>query len=138
MGRSGYSDDFDDDLALGRWRGQVRSAMRGKRGQSFFRNLVAALDGMPEKRLITSVLQNEGGDVCVLGAALKHAGKECPVSEDEYDFDKDWTAAQLDIATQLVQEAVYENDEGVWKETPEQRWERMRRWASSHLTPLTK
>jgi hypothetical protein len=114
------------------------TAQRGKRGQKFFHNLVAALDAMPEKRLVTSVLQDEDGEVCVLGAALKHAGKECPISEDEDDFDQEWTAAQLDIATQLVAETVCENDEGGWNETPEERWTRMRRWANSKLKPVSK
>jgi hypothetical protein len=132
MSRSGYSDDLDD-LELGRWRAQVNSAIRGKRGQSFFRNLVDALDALPEKRLVSSVLQDPEGEVCALGAALKHSGKECPISEDEDDFDSDWTAAQLDIATQLVQETVWQNDEGGWNETAEARWERMRRWAEANL-----
>lgn len=138
MSRSGYDDDLDDPLALGRWQAQVASAIRGKRGQAFFRSLIAALDAMPEKRLVTSVLQNADGEVCVLGALLKHAGKECPISEDEYDFDREWTAAQLDIATQLVCETVYENDEAGWNETPEDRWARMRRWAARNLKePVT-
>ena len=136
MSRSRYSDYVDDHLAVGRWRAQVNSAIRGKRGQLFFRNLVIALAVMPKKRLVTSVLQNEDGEVCVLGAALKHAGKECPVSEDEDDFDRDWTATQLDIAIQLVQEAVYENDERGWNETPEDRWARMQRWAISNLETI--
>ena len=136
MSRSGYSDDNDDPLELGRWRAQVDSAIRGKRGQSFLRNLIAALDAMPVKRLVTSVLQDENGDVCVLGAALKHAGKECPISDDEHDFDQEWTASQLDIATQLVAETVYENDEVRWFETPEGRWIRMRQWAVSKVRNL--
>lgn len=53
MSRSGYTDDDDDPLATGRWRAQVRSAIRGKRGQAFLRELIAALDAMPEKALIT-------------------------------------------------------------------------------------
>jgi hypothetical protein len=132
MSRSGYSDDLDD-LELGRWRAQVNSAIRGRRGQSFFRNLVAALDALPEQRLVSSVLQDPDGEVCALGAALKHVGKECPISEDEDDFDSDWTAAQLDIATQLVQETAWQNDEGGWSETAEKRWERMRKWAEANL-----
>jgi hypothetical protein len=45
MSRSGYSDDLDP-LALGRWRGRVASAMRGKRGQAFLREMLAAMDAM--------------------------------------------------------------------------------------------
>ena len=51
MSRSGYTDDFDDQWALIRWRGAVTSAIRGKRGQEFLREMAAAMDAMPEKSL---------------------------------------------------------------------------------------
>jgi hypothetical protein len=59
MSRSGYSDDYDDGNSLAMYRGVVASAMRGKRGQAFFRDLVDALDAMPEKRLIEGDLIRE-------------------------------------------------------------------------------
>lgn len=74
MGRSGYSDDNDDPLALGRWRAQVESAMRGKRGQRFFRDLIAALDALPEKKLVKNELETKGGAVCALGALARLRG----------------------------------------------------------------
>lgn len=43
MSRSGYSDDCDDPLQEGRWRAAVNSAIRGKRGQAFLREALAAL-----------------------------------------------------------------------------------------------
>ena len=44
MSRSGYGDDYGDDdpLAIGRWRGAVNSAIRGKRGQQTLREILAA------------------------------------------------------------------------------------------------
>jgi hypothetical protein len=42
-------------------------------------------------------------------------------------------AATFDIATQLAQEIVYENDEGPYGETPKQRWTRMRDWVFANL-----
>lgn len=61
MSRSGYGDGDDfDPLAVGRWRAQVRSATRGKRGQAFLKGILEALDAMPEKRLVRSVLVNDG------------------------------------------------------------------------------
>lgn len=57
MSRSGYCDDIDDTLAHGRWRAQVRSATRGKRGQKLLREMLAALDAMPEKRLVPFELE---------------------------------------------------------------------------------
>lgn len=53
MSRSGYSND-GENIAM--WRGQVASAIRGKRGQAFLRELVEALDAMPEKRLTGTIL----------------------------------------------------------------------------------
>lgn len=70
MSRSGYSDDCNDTLQLGRWRAQVASATRGKRGQRFFRDLVAALDALPEPRLVPNELETSEG-VCALGALGK-------------------------------------------------------------------
>lgn len=57
MSRSGYSYDIEDPRELGRWRAQVASATRGKRGQRLLLDLLAALDAMPEKRLVTGVLE---------------------------------------------------------------------------------
>lgn len=55
MSRSGYS-EIDDQWATIRWRGQVASVKRGQKGQAFFRELLAALDALPEKRLISGEL----------------------------------------------------------------------------------
>ena len=46
MSRSGYGDDIGQwDLI--RWRGAVQSAMCGKRGQAFLKEMLAALDALP-------------------------------------------------------------------------------------------
>jgi hypothetical protein len=132
MSRSGYSDDCDQ-WQLIKWRGQVKSAMRGKRGQKFFRDLIAALDALDEKRLVSSTLKDHEGEVCALGALCGYREIDLGPSEDVFDFDAEWTANRLDIAVQLAQETAYENDEGTWKETPEERWSRMRRWAENNL-----
>ena len=135
MSRSGYCDDLDDDLAFGRWRGQVASAIRGKRGQKALRDLIAALDAMPYKVLITEELQDVEGDVCALGALGNARG----INMTDLDPDEpDDVAAAFDIATQLAKEIVYENDEGgrYWTETPEQRYKRMRQWVESHILPI--
>lgn len=59
MSRHGYTDSCDDNFALIRWRGAAKSAIRGKRGQAFLRELLAALDAMPEKRLIARELVDD-------------------------------------------------------------------------------
>jgi len=55
VSRSGYSDDLDNwDLI--KWRGQVASATRGKRGQKLLTDLLAALNAMSEHSLIAHEL----------------------------------------------------------------------------------
>ena len=59
MSRSDYSKDGDSqELAL--WRGAVRSAINGARGQAMLRELAPALDAMPKKTLETAMsMRNE-------------------------------------------------------------------------------
>lgn len=155
MNRSGYTDDDDDPLATGRWRAQVKSAIRGKRGQAFLRELIAALDAMPDKALITDELVTAEGDVCAIGAVCQMRGVD--VRNVDYGSPED-VAAKVGIASQMVAEIEYENDECgyrfekvqlpesperpkwapdfTWErieETPEERWQRMRRWAEAKL-----
>lgn len=126
MSRSGYSDDLDT-LELGRWRAQVASALRGKRGQKFLTDLCAALDAMPVKELVVSDLENENG-VCALGSLGRSRGVTL-ADLDTYDHDS--LAAVFDIAPQLAQETMWVNDEGA--STPKHRWHRVRQWAASKL-----
>lgn len=142
MSRSGYSDECE---YMELWRGTIRRATRGKRGQAFFRDLVAALDAMPAKRLIGGDLQTEDGEVCALGCLAKVKGAALQ-PDDTYDYDK--LGKAFNIAAPLAQEVMYENDEGgPWRhpknpETPEQRWERIRAWAAKQIhypaTPETR
>ncbi len=133
MSRSGYHEDIDNwDLI--RWRGQVASAIRGKRGQGLLRELLAALDAMPEKALVTSEYETEQGEVCTLGALGKARGIEMKgFDPDDYDG---W-ANTFDVAHQLVQEITFLNDEGWYNETPEQRWQRMRKWVAAQISDPT-
>lgn len=137
MSRSGYTDD-GENLAM--WRGQVASAIRGRRGQKLLGDLLAALDAMPEKSLITQELETETGDgVCALGALGKVRGIDMQKIDPE---DPPQVAAAFDIAEQLAQEIVYMNDEYFDFEyignvrvdiTPEKRWEKMRAWVASKV-----
>lgn len=130
MSRSGYSDDYDG-ADLTRYRGQVASAIRGKRGQAFLRELIEALDALPEKRLIAADLWN--GEVCALGAVGLKRDMDM-TGLDPTDHRR--LADLFGIARQLVMEIEYENDEGAgyWvEETPEARWRRMRDWVAGHL-----
>lgn len=134
MSRSGYYDDCDGwDLI--RWRGAVKSAFRGKRGQAFLREMLSALDAMPTKRLIAHELAAESGDVCAIGAVGRARGT---TMVDLDPTDREAVATRFGIAEAMAAEIVYENDECYWRgvETPENRWQRMREWVSMQILPL--
>lgn len=141
MSRSGYTDDIDDELAAGRWRGRVASALRGKRGQAFLREMAAAMDAMPVKALIADELINAEGDCCAIGTVCKARG----VDVSRIDFnDPEEVARAVDIAHPLAAEIEFQNDEsGPWdhSETPQERWQRMRAWIERKIfenSPVTK
>jgi hypothetical protein len=129
MSRSGYSDDCEGwDLI--RWRGAVASAIRGKRGQAFLRELLAALDALPEKRLIANTLEEEGA-YCAIGSVGRLRGVDMSGVDPEY---REQVAQTFGVAEALAAEIMYENDEGGhWKETPEERFQRMRAWVVKQL-----
>lgn len=128
--RCGYQDDLEQqDLAM--WRGRVTSAMRGKRGQKLLRELLAALDAMPDKRLIENRLVDDAGDVCLLGAGGK--ARQLPNLDKLDPEDHDGLAKIFDVAPCLIQEIEYENDEGGYHETDEQRFERVRKWLVKNI-----
>jgi hypothetical protein len=132
MSRSGYSEDYDDDWALIRWRGQVASAIRGKRGQAFLRDLLDALDAMPEKRLIANELRRDG-EVCALGAVGARRGVDLEALDPE---DYDTLAGVFGVARPLIQEIEFENDEaGYYGDTHSTRWQRVRDWALHNIKP---
>lgn len=127
MSRSGYDDDCDG-WALVRWRGAVSSAMRGARGQALMRDLLGALDAMPEKRLIAESLE-AGGEVCALGCLGRTKGIDVSQLNPE---NAEAVARTFDIAPALAREIVFVNDNR-WRETEEQRWIRMRAWVARKI-----
>lgn len=135
--RSGYTDDIDN-WQLIKWRGMVASAIRGKRGQKLLRDLRDSLNAMPEKALIANEFALEDGSVCALGCVYKARG--LPGAENVDSEEHDFLADKLDVASCLIQEIEYENDEGYygsWREveTPEKRWERIMKWCNKHIQP---
>jgi hypothetical protein len=137
MSRHGYVDDFgdlDSQLQQGRWRAIIASATRGKRGQRFFLELVKALDALPVKELVEGHLETAEGAVCALGALGIYKGVDIKAIDTE-----DWTklGETFDVAEQLTQEVMWENDEMGHSTTPAQRWQYMRAWAMGQLRPET-
>lgn len=144
MSRSGYVDDYiDDPLEHGRWRGRVASAIRGRRGQKFLRDLVSALDAMPERRLVEGAFETEAG-VCAAGAVGRLRGVTLadlnPDEEKEEayycDVNSPWNveaAERLDVALPLIAEVEAVNDSDYPTGDEEARWHRVRAWAMRHL-----
>ena len=130
--RSGYSDDLDPwDLI--RWRGAVASAIRGRRGQAFLRELRDALDALPEPRLGADALQSTDGAVCALGSVGLRRGLDLSVIDPE---DRHAVAHAFGIAEALAAEIMFENDEDFCsrrEDSAARRFQRMRAWVTAHL-----
>lgn len=122
MSRSGYSDDCEN-VCL--WRSAVRRAMTGYRGQHLLKKLRAALDALPNKRLIAGTIKDESGNVCALGA----------LDPTVTAYEAEDLAVHFGVARALAAEIVYMNDEWIWdrNETPEARWIRMRAWVDQQI-----
>lgn len=133
MSRSGYSDDIDDQWQFIRWRGAVKSAIKGSRGQAFLKEMLVAMDALPERKLIAEELE-VGGEVCAIGSVGKSRGVNMSGVDVE---DTDNVATLFGIPPALAREIVYENDEGRHNETPEVRFERMRKWTEDKIRPLS-
>jgi hypothetical protein len=108
MSRSGYTDDGGDYSNL--WRGAVHRAIKGKRGQDALKELAAAMDCMPEKKLASESLVTENGEFCTLGV-LGHARGLDMSKIDPDDWDE--VAKKFNLAPAMVREIVYENDESL-------------------------
>lgn len=130
MSRSGYSDDCEN---LGLWRQAVQRSISGKRGQAFLKELLAALEAMPTKRLISGELQDKHGEVCAIGSVGAMRG----VDMGALDIDNPAQIAKaFGIAPALVQEIEFINDDdfAYWNRTePEKRWELMHAWVKKQI-----
>jgi hypothetical protein len=127
MSRSGY-DDCCDGWDLIRWRGAVKSAIRGQRGQAMLKELAVALDAMPEKKLIANDLESPQG-VCAMGCLGKAKGLDMSHTDA---YEPHQVAKLFGIADALAQEISHINDE--WgRGTPEQRWQIVRDWVADSI-----
>jgi hypothetical protein len=115
------------------WRGAVNQAIRGKRGQTFLREMAAALDAMEVKELIADDIVRDDKHVCALGSVA--LARRMSVSGFDVT-DAAYVGQEFGIARALAAEIAYENDErGPYgsTETPAQRWTRMRKWVDKNL-----
>ena len=111
MSRSGYTDDNEDPLALGRWRQAVKRSLEGRRGQALLIELVAALDAMQDKRLYPGSFATADGEFCTLGVLGAKRGTKMDDLGDEDDCDPKEVAQRFGIAPAMAAEIMYMNDE---------------------------
>jgi hypothetical protein len=136
VSRSGYGDDDDWDeysqWRYIRWRGRVTSAFRGKRGQDFLRELLAALDALPSKRLIADEIVTADGECCAIGALALQ--RKMDVSAVDVEDCEDVGRA-FGIAGPMAAEIEHMNDERYDSSnyTPERRFAAMRRWIAKQI-----
>jgi len=110
MSRSGYYEGDGEHWAMIRWRGAVASAIRGKRGQAMLKEVLAALDALPEKALASESLVNAEGQYCTLGALGRSRGIDMSEIDPE-DYEK--IADTFGVSGALAREIMWMNDEYV-------------------------
>ncbi|OLP04534.1 hypothetical protein [Rhodoferax antarcticus] len=111
MSRSGYTDDNEDPLALGRWRQAVKKATQGKRGQALLSELIEALDAMDVKRLQPGSFKTVDGEFCALGVLGAKRGLQMSDLGDEDDCDPAQVGLRFGIAPAMAAEIMYLNDD---------------------------
>lgn len=152
-------EDFPGQSAL--WEQSGRNALRGRRGQTFLREIEAALLAMPEHRLIAGQPCDSNGDVCLIGQLgvqrKVQSGRDrveviAEWKEEALDYgdysDVDATVETMGLAQSLgmtramASYVAFQNDQCrvfvvpyrfLQDPTPEQRWEVMLRWVRAHL-----
>lgn len=136
MSRSGCTDDFgsDNQWDLIRWRGAVKSSIRGNRGQAFLRELIDALDALPRPELMAGSFQESGGRVCALGSVGLARGVDLSVFDPEDVYVREHAAEVFGIAPALAAEVMWMNDDAAWRATDSDRWKIVRDWAKKNLT----
>jgi hypothetical protein len=134
---------FESALAL--WEHNVDASIKGKRGQKVLRELEAALEALPERRLIYGALATREGDVCAIGALAKAKGvlPVALISRHEYETlgpNEDWTesvdAGKRCGMTGVLAWAVGSlNDVDLGHVDPEARYWAVLKWVRKNLQP---
>ena len=94
--------------------------------------MVAAMDALPEKKLVLLALESDG-QVCAIGSVgLKRGIDMSKLDPEDYST----VARTFGISEAMAREIMFMNDEGSWRdETPEARFNRMRGWVADRIKP---
>lgn len=147
MSRSGYDVCICNFNEVNLYRGNVDRALAGKRGQAFLKEMLRAMDAMPEKRLISHAMEvtepypkndERVGDVCALGSVAKARGIDMSridalIESGDDDEVGRIVAKRFSIAEPMAREIMDANDDELGLETPEQRFVRMRAWIQKQI-----
>ncbi len=133
-----WDGESDDPLDWGRYEAAKRSTLRGKRGQAFLRELIAALDALPQPELSEGALgDRRTGCVCALGAvALAQGDSFADLAKDDGNWSPDEAAERYSISPTLANEIISANDDwrdGNAADVRRSRWRHVRAWAVRHL-----
>ena len=114
------------------YRGAVASAIRGKRGQAFLRELRDALLALEVKELIADELITTEGGVCALGALAKGKGIDVEGVDPE---NAPGVSGLFNIAESLAREVVFINDGDYYlpEVSPARRYEVMLGWVNRQI-----
>lgn len=135
-----YCEDDYDYRQEGLRAGWIRSAIRGKRGQSFLRELVTALDALPSPELSCGALEDLAtGCCCAFGAVRRLRGPESVklwFHPEEEDTSPDDLAKPFGVSLTLAWAVVQANEDMNESNTEQgrrRRWADVRAWAMRHL-----
>jgi len=106
----------------------LERSINSKRGQAFLRELILALNALPEKILIYGDFENSDG-YCVMGACLKYRN----LNVREIDDSNEGLGSIFNIHTEFIEKVIDVNDSPRIIETQTKRWHRVRDWAVSNL-----
>lgn len=143
MSRHNMVEDWEPDSDYDQrvqncFRGSITKAINGKRGQAFLRELIASLDAMPVKKLISEELEYKG-EYCAMGCVGAARG----INMSQLDpYDVGGLSKIFGIAPNMIREIEFINDNTVYgcktdEERDAKRWQVVRDWAESHLIPAT-
>jgi hypothetical protein len=145
-------DDYDEDYANQGllWWANIDRHIKGAKGQAVLREIRDILQAMPEKVLITSRLADEKGHVCAVGAVA--LARRVAKGESRDDVLRDLAAripeddnymgahitASLGVQVGLkygLAWALGNANDAYWKDTPEERYERVLAWVEKNIQP---
>ena len=127
------------------WYQALGRHLNGPQGQANLRRIRAALDALPEKVLISGTFC-DGERVCAVGALVAYARAregqtwhqvlaELPWDDDGYLLETVRQGKLAGLPRTLAEELANLNDEWWGHLTPEQRWERARKWVLDRIIP---